>query len=144
MWKKRRNCSFSHSVFRILVQQTRKKPGLVWKRVKSLPNNPWFVCVNSTILLKTLREKEKLLVTSNFSFSHIVFYPFRELSATLTKFEIVICKLSQFGRVKIFSFGKGLMYLTQVNLLSLSRLICIETFCCCQNFCISKYRSILS
>ena len=31
--------------------------------------------VCSTSLLKTLREKEKLLVTSNFSFSHSVFYP---------------------------------------------------------------------
>ena len=27
-------------------------------------------------ILKTLREKEKLLVMSNFSFSHSVFYPF--------------------------------------------------------------------
>ena len=32
-----------------------------------------FTC--STCLLKTPREKEKLLVTSNFSFSHSVFYP---------------------------------------------------------------------
>ena len=40
------------------------------------PNKPWFLRVCSTSLLKTLWEKEKLLVTSNFSFSHIVFYPF--------------------------------------------------------------------
>ena len=33
------------------------------------PNKPWFLPVWSTILLKTLWEKEKLLVTSNFSFS---------------------------------------------------------------------------
>ena len=32
--------------------------------------HPW-----ETSLLKTLWEKEKLLVTSNFSFSHSVFYP---------------------------------------------------------------------
>ena len=37
--------------------------------------------VCSTSLLKTLWEKEKLLVTSNFSFSHSVSYPFGELSA---------------------------------------------------------------
>ena len=37
-------------------------------------------------------EKEKLLVTSNFSFSHSVFYPFRELSAVFIKFENVVCK----------------------------------------------------
>ena len=38
-------------------------------------------------------EKEKLLVTSNFSFSHSVFYLFGELSAIFNKLEIVVCKL---------------------------------------------------
>ena len=36
-------------------------------------------------------EKEKLLVTSNFSFFLGVFYPFWELSAIFIKFEIVVC-----------------------------------------------------
>ena len=63
------------------------------------PNNPWFLRVCSTSLLKTLWEKEKLLVTSNFFFSRSVFYPFGELSAIFTKLEIVVCKLFQFGRV---------------------------------------------
>ena len=40
-------------------------------------NKPWFLRVCSTSLSKTLWEKEKLLVRSNFSFSHSVFYPFR-------------------------------------------------------------------
>ena len=40
------------------------------------PNKPWFLRVCSTCLLKTLWVKEKLLVTSNFSFTHSVFYPF--------------------------------------------------------------------
>ena len=35
-----------------------------------LPNKPCFLRVCSTSLSKTLWEKEKLLVTSNFSFSH--------------------------------------------------------------------------
>ena len=39
------------------------------------PNKPWFLCVCNTGLWKTLWEKEKLLVTSNFSFSHSVFLP---------------------------------------------------------------------
>ena len=73
------------------------------------PNNPWFLRVCSTSLLKTLWEKEKLLVTSNFSFSHSVFYPFGELSAIFIKLEIVISKLFQFGRVYNLSFGKGLI-----------------------------------
>ena len=44
--------------------------------INLLPNKPWFLRVCSTSLLKTLREKEKLLVTSNFSFSHSAFNPF--------------------------------------------------------------------
>ena len=55
--------------------------------------------VCSMSLLKTLWEKEKLLIMSNFSFSHSVFYPFGELSAIFIKSEIVVCKLFQFGRV---------------------------------------------
>ena len=40
------------------------------------PNKPWFLRVCSASLLKTLWEKDELLVTSNSSFSHSVFYPF--------------------------------------------------------------------
>ena len=39
------------------------------------PNKPWFLRVSITSPLKTLWEKEKLLVTSNFSFSHSCFLP---------------------------------------------------------------------
>ena len=42
-------------------------------------------------------EKEKLLVTSNFSFSHSVFYPFGEHFVTFITFKIVVCKLFEFG-----------------------------------------------
>ena len=63
------------------------------------PNKPWFLRVCSRSLLKTLYEKEKLLKPSNFSFSHSIFYPFRELSAIFIKFEIVACKLFQIGRI---------------------------------------------
>ena len=60
--------------------------------------------------LKTQRAKEKLLVMSNFSFSHGIFYPFEELSAIFIIFEIIIWKLFQFGRVYNLSFGKGLTH----------------------------------
>ena len=43
------------------------------------PNKSWFLRVYSASILKTLQEKEKLLVTSNFSFFNSVFYPHREL-----------------------------------------------------------------
>ena len=42
------------------------------------------LCVCSTSLLKTLWEKKKLLITSNFSFSHRVFFSFRELFPPLS------------------------------------------------------------
>ena len=61
-----------------------------------LPNRPWCLQVFSTSLLKTLWEKEKLLIKSNFSFSHSLFYPFQEFSAIFIKFKIVVCKLFQF------------------------------------------------
>ena len=63
----------------------------------SQASSGFYVCTTS--LLKTLWEREKLLVTSNFSFSQSVFYWFRELSAIFFKFEIVICKLFQFRKV---------------------------------------------
>ena len=75
---------------------------------KLFPNKPWFLCVCSTSPLKTLWEKEKFLFTSNSSFSHSVFYPFRKLSAVFIKFETVICKPFRFGTVKNMSFGKRL------------------------------------
>ena len=68
-------------------------------KVNHFPNKPWFLRFCSTSLLKTLREKEKLLVTSNFSFSHSVFYPFGINSAIFIKLKIVICKLFKNGTV---------------------------------------------
>ena len=44
--------------------------------INPFPHNEAFWRPWETSLLKTLWEKEKLLVTSNFSFSHSVFYPF--------------------------------------------------------------------
>ena len=55
----------------------------VFERVNPFPNKPWFLRVCNASLLKTLRKKEKLLVTSNLSFSYSVFDLFRELSAIL-------------------------------------------------------------
>ena len=59
----------------------------------SFPNKPRFLRVCSTSLLKTLWEKDKLLITSNFSFPLSVFYPFGELFDMFIKIEIIVCKL---------------------------------------------------
>ena len=63
-----------------------------------LLKKPLFLRVCTFSLLKTLREKEKLLVTSNFSFSHIVFDLFGKLSAIFIKVKTVVCKLFECGR----------------------------------------------
>ena len=76
--------------------------------VNPFPSKPWFLRVCITSLMKTMWEKEKLLVTSNFSFSHSVFYQSGELYAIFIKFKIVSCNLFQFGIVQNLSFGKGL------------------------------------
>ena len=107
------NFSFSDSVFKRFVQQTHRNQGL-------------FLRVCNSSLLKTLWEKKKLLVTSNFSFSHSVFYPFEEHSSIFTKFESVVCKLFQFGRVQNLSFEKGLR---RKNIMMLMKIAEIITFC---------------
>ena len=56
--------------------------------------------VSAEHLLKTLREKEKLLVTSNFSFSPCVFYSFEELSAIFIK----LCHLQTLSIRKSLKF----------------------------------------
>ena len=72
--------------------------------------SPWVLCVCSTSLSKTMWEKEKLLVTNNFCFSHNIFYPFKELSTFFIKYEIVIYILFHFGKVENLSFGTGLTH----------------------------------
>ena len=91
--------SFSHKYF--LYHHCKSR----W--LNPFPNKPCFLRVCSTSLMKTLWEKEKLLVTSNFSISHSVFYLFGEVFAIFIKFEIVVCKLFHFGTVKKLLFGKG-------------------------------------
>ena len=57
-----------------------------WKStINPFPKKPWFLHVCSTSLLNTLWEKEKLLIKSNFSFFHSVFYLFGELSTIFIK-----------------------------------------------------------
>ena len=53
---------------------------------------------------------EKLLITSNFSFSHSVLYPFGELFAIFIKIRIVVCKVLSLEESKIYRLGKGLRH----------------------------------
>ena len=62
--------------------------------ISPFSNKPLFLHVISRSLLKTLWKKEKLLITSDSSFSPRVFYPFGELPFTIfIKLKIVVCEL---------------------------------------------------
>ena len=115
LWEKEKllvtsNFSFSHSVFSPfgelsvifivfeivsckLFEFGKSLIFVIWERVNPFPNKPWFLRVCNTSLLKTQWEKEKLLVTSNFSFSHSVFYLSKDLPVISIKFQIVVCNL---------------------------------------------------
>ena len=84
--------------------------GLGHKYANSLPsksvnlNQPFpeqalvFMCLQYKSFWKHW-EKEKLLVTSNFSFSHSVFYLSGELPDVFINFKIVDCKFFELGSV---------------------------------------------
>ena len=71
------------------------------------PNKPWFLRVCSISLLKTPWEKEKLLVTSNFSFSHSVFYPFKKILPFSSNLKLSSANYLSLGQSKICRLGKG-------------------------------------
>ena len=79
-----------------------------WEWVNPFPNKPWFLCVCSTSLLKTLWEKEELHVTSNFSISQCflfflrIFCNFHQIQSCRLQC-LSVCKSLQF-----LSFEKGL------------------------------------
>ena len=97
--EKKRKISVNSNCFPFYT--LRKKPPL-----NPFPNKPWFSRVCSTSLSKTLMEKEKLLVMSNISLFHSVFYFFGELSTIFIKFEIIVCILFQFGSLKFVVWEK--------------------------------------
>ena len=72
------------------------------QQLNPFPNKPWFFRVCSTSLLKTQGEKEKLHVTSNFSFSRCAFYPLGELSAIFIRFNN--CRLQNLSGWKSLKF----------------------------------------
>ena len=63
-----------------------------------------FMCLQYKSFENTIGEGKIALVTSNFPFSHCVFYPFWEHSAIFINFKIVVCKVF---KSKICCLGKG-------------------------------------
>ena len=79
-------------------------------RLTSLKFYLWFSAQGQlwerSLKLKLKWEKEKMLISSIFSFFHIVFYPFKEKLHHLYHAEIVFCKCFQFGQAKILSLSE--------------------------------------
>ena len=74
------------------------------------PNKPWFLSVYRISLLKTMWKKEKLLLTSNFSFTHSVYYLFGELSDFSSNLKLSFASCLSLEESKICRLGKGYSY----------------------------------
>ena len=98
-----------------------------WEIVNPFSNKPMctYMYVYCTSLLKTLWEKGKLLVTSNFSFSHSIFFFFffRKLSTNLIKIKVIVCKLfCVWERVK---FSENLVVKLRTDITESETFFCI-------------------
>ena len=93
-----------------------------------LPHHPDFSRPCTRSLLKTLWEKEKMLVTSIFFFCHNVFYPSQNKFCFFQSW--LFCRLQMFSiwtKFKVLSFGKELKPITtQCHILMHYRYIAVE------------------
>ena len=89
------------------MEQNHTTTMLLWYYLTLSQTSRVFLRFSSARLLKTLWEKEKLLVTSNFSFSHSVSNHLDLFPLFSSKFKIAFCKLV-LGRVQDLTFVKGL------------------------------------
>ena len=75
--------------------------------------SPDFLYVCSTSRLKTLWEKEELLIMSNSSFPPSVFYPFGVHAVTFIKYETVVCTLFGVWKSKKFVIWETVNYMNK-------------------------------
>ena len=96
-----KNAAYQH--FLLFAKYFQRRP-LPWSLTL---NKPWFLCVCSTSLLKTLWEKGEIACNEQFLLFPQCFLLFGELSVIFMKFEIVVCKLNSLEVYKICHVGKG-------------------------------------
>ena len=75
--------------------------------VNPFPNKPRILRVCIASFLKTLKEKEKLLITSNFSFSHSVFYLLENFLPFSSSLKLSSANSFSLEESKICCLGKG-------------------------------------
>ena len=73
--------------------------------INPFTNNPCLSRSCRRKLLKTFRVKDKMLVTSIFSFSHNVFFPIKSRNDHLRNILCVVRNAFNLDRAKILSFG---------------------------------------
>ena len=68
------------------------------------------ILLTTLCLLETLWKKEKMLVSSIFSFLHnTFFYPMKDKQKYLSNIHFVICKCFQFRCIQNLSFGEEIL-----------------------------------
>ena len=75
--------------------------------INTFPNKPLFLRVCRTNLLKTLWEKEKLLIKSNFSISHSVFTLLENFPSFSSNLKLLSANSFSLEESKICCLGKG-------------------------------------
>ena len=76
------------------------------------PNKSWFLRVSSMSLLKTLWEKEKLLVMSNFCFLTVFLIHLENFQPFSSTLKLSFANSFNLEEPNILSFGKGLTLLS--------------------------------
>ena len=122
------NFSISNSVFKRLIQQTRRNLVLLGKGFIMPLNSPLIkfqqIVFNQTLtschdihserkLFKTMQEKVKMLLTTIFSFSYYVFLPFQNKFPILSHIffpTVNAMNLNNFAFLSMLSFGKELTF----------------------------------
>ena len=95
--RKRRNClvrinfSFCHNVFKSCLLQMHENDSASGKRLNPFPHIDAFWRHCNRRLLKTLRQKKKLLIMSNFSFCHNVFNSYLKIILSFIEILNIFC-----------------------------------------------------
>ena len=118
------NFSYSHSVFKRLLLQTRKIQGLFGKGLKEIFFERPFSKFVQESFTKTLWKKVKLLKTSNFTFFRNVFYAIYILKSFNYHISVAVCSFFEFGTVSTWCIGEWLkLKLHILNFLKISRVM---------------------
>ena len=91
-------------------------------------NKPFFLRVCSISLLKTLWEKEKMLLMINITFSYSFFYPFGKFSTIFINLKIIVCSLLLWKSIKFVVWERINPVLHNLEFLTTRRRKLLKTY----------------